>query len=158
MEGLLLQHVLMATLSCNLSVASLSYCNFHNDSRFASGRAAGWSTIALDQMHHLRPFAAPCQKHKSVEISQNYIAIFKENSRYIGTWLQMPVISSKTYFDACFKAQMVTFYQTRHLRLFSERPVVFPMLFDLLMHRLECRQHSWQHSLKLYSLSFRKFS
>jgi hypothetical protein len=29
----------------------------------------------------------------------------------------MPVISSKIYFDACFKAQIVAFYQTRHLRL-----------------------------------------
>jgi hypothetical protein len=31
----------------------------------------------------------------------------------------MPVISSKIYFDACFKAHIVAFYQTRRLRLFS---------------------------------------
>jgi hypothetical protein len=30
----------------------------------------------------------------------------------------MPVISSKQYFEAYFKAQIVAFYQTRHLRLF----------------------------------------
>jgi hypothetical protein len=35
------------------------------------------------------------------------------------TRLRMPVISSKTYFDACFTAHIVAFYQTRHLRLFS---------------------------------------
>jgi hypothetical protein len=33
-------------------------------------------------MHHLRPFAAPGQKNKLVEISQNYPAILIENSRY----------------------------------------------------------------------------
>jgi hypothetical protein len=27
-------------------------------------------------MHHLRPFAAPGQKNKLVEISQNYLVIF----------------------------------------------------------------------------------
>jgi hypothetical protein len=31
--------------------------------------------VALDKMHHLRPFAAPDQKNKLVEISQNYLAI-----------------------------------------------------------------------------------
>jgi hypothetical protein len=31
----------------------------------------------------------------------------------------MPVICSKNLFDACFKAQILAFYQTRHLRLFS---------------------------------------
>ena len=38
--------------------------------------------VALDQMHHLRPFAAPGQKNKLVESSQNYLAIFTENSKY----------------------------------------------------------------------------
>ena len=33
------------------------------------------------------------------------------------TRLRMPVISSKIYFDACFKAHIVAFYQTGHLRL-----------------------------------------
>ena len=37
--------------------------------------------VDLDQMHHLRPFAAPGQKNKLVEISQNYLAIFSKNSR-----------------------------------------------------------------------------
>ena len=36
--------------------------------------------VALDKMHHLRPFVAPGQKHKLVEISQNFLAIFNENS------------------------------------------------------------------------------
>jgi hypothetical protein len=35
--------------------------------------------IALDQMHHLRLFAAQGQKNKLVEISQNYFVIFIEN-------------------------------------------------------------------------------
>jgi hypothetical protein len=34
-------------------------------------------------MHHLRPIAAPGQKNKLVEIFQNYLAIFSENSRYL---------------------------------------------------------------------------
>jgi hypothetical protein len=34
---------------------------------------------ALDQTHHLRPIAAPGQKHKLVEITQNYLVIFNEN-------------------------------------------------------------------------------
>ena len=34
-------------------------------------------------MHHLHPFAAPGQKYKLVEIFQNYLAIFNENSRYL---------------------------------------------------------------------------
>jgi hypothetical protein len=38
--------------------------------------------VALDQMHHLRPFAAPGQKHKLVEISQNYPVIFSENREH----------------------------------------------------------------------------
>jgi hypothetical protein len=39
--------------------------------------------VALDQMYHLRPFAAPSQKYKLVEIFQNYLAIFTKNSRYL---------------------------------------------------------------------------
>ena len=39
--------------------------------------------VGLDQMHHLRPFAAPGQKNKLVEISQNYFVIFTENSEYL---------------------------------------------------------------------------
>ena len=31
--------------------------------------------VALDQMHHLRPFAAPGQKNKLIEISEKYIVI-----------------------------------------------------------------------------------
>jgi hypothetical protein len=31
----------------------------------------------------------------------------------------MPVLSSKIYVDAGYKAHIVAFYQTRHLRLFS---------------------------------------
>jgi hypothetical protein len=34
-------------------------------------------------MHHLRPFAAAGQKNKLVEMYQNYIVIFTENSRYL---------------------------------------------------------------------------
>jgi hypothetical protein len=37
--------------------------------------------VALGKMHHLRPFAAPGKNNKLVEISQNYLAIFNENSR-----------------------------------------------------------------------------
>jgi hypothetical protein len=77
---------------------------------------------SLDQMHHLRPFAATSQNNKLlivVEISQNHLGIFTENREH-------PTSNAcnflKRYFDACFKAQMVAFYQTRHLRLFS-RPV-----------------------------------
>jgi hypothetical protein len=67
-------------------------------------------------MHHLRRFAAPGQKNKLVEISQNYFVIFNENREH-------PTSNAcnflKIYFDACFKAHIVPFYQTRHLRLFS---------------------------------------
>jgi hypothetical protein len=38
--------------------------------------------VALDQMHHLHPFAAQGQKHKLVEISQNYFVIFSENREH----------------------------------------------------------------------------
>jgi hypothetical protein len=33
-------------------------------------------------MHHLRPFAAPGQKNKLVEISQNYFVILTENREH----------------------------------------------------------------------------
>jgi hypothetical protein len=66
-------------------------------------------------MHHLRPFVAPGQKKFLVEISQNYLAIFSENSRYLTS---NACNFLKKYFDACFKAHNVAFYQTRHLRLF----------------------------------------
>ena len=36
-----------------------------------------------------------------------------------GTWLRMPVISSKIYFDAGFLVQIVALGQTRHLPSFS---------------------------------------
>ena len=39
--------------------------------------------VALGKMHHLRPFAAPGKKNKLVEISQNYLVIFTENSGYL---------------------------------------------------------------------------
>jgi hypothetical protein len=39
--------------------------------------------VALGKMHHLRPFAAPGQKNKLVEIYQNYLVIFSENSGYL---------------------------------------------------------------------------
>jgi hypothetical protein len=39
--------------------------------------------LALDQMHHLRPFTAPGQKKKVVEISQNYLVIFSENREHL---------------------------------------------------------------------------
>jgi hypothetical protein len=61
--------------------------------------------VAIDKMHHLRPFAAPGQKNKLVEFSQNYLAIFTENSRYLTS--------------NAWKAHIVVFYQTRDLRLFS---------------------------------------
>ena len=35
--------------------------------------------VALDKMHHLRPFAAPDQNNKLIEISRNYLVIFSEN-------------------------------------------------------------------------------
>jgi hypothetical protein len=73
--------------------------------------------VAFDQMHHLRPIAAPGQKHKLVEISQNYLVIFTENREHPTS--NACNFSSKTYFDACLKAHIVAFYQTRHLRLFS---------------------------------------
>jgi hypothetical protein len=38
--------------------------------------------VALDQMHHLRSFAAPGQKNKLVEISQKYFVIFNENREH----------------------------------------------------------------------------
>jgi hypothetical protein len=38
--------------------------------------------VALDQTHHLRPFAAPGQKNKLVEISRNYLDIFNENREH----------------------------------------------------------------------------
>jgi hypothetical protein len=72
--------------------------------------------VALNQMHHLHPFAAPGQKNKLVEISQNYLVIFTENREH-------PTSNAynfrKTYFDACLTTHFVAFYQTRHLRLFS---------------------------------------
>jgi hypothetical protein len=36
----------------------------------------------------------------------------------------MPVIFSKKYFDACFKAHIVALDQTRHLRLFSGSGII----------------------------------
>jgi hypothetical protein len=35
--------------------------------------------VALDQMHHLSPFATPGKNDKLIEISQNYLVIFNEN-------------------------------------------------------------------------------
>jgi hypothetical protein len=67
-------------------------------------------------MHHLRLFAAPGQKNKLVEISQNYLVIFTKNSRYL-TLNACNFL--KKYFDACFLVQIVAFYQTRHLHPFS---------------------------------------
>jgi hypothetical protein len=72
--------------------------------------------VALGKMHHLRPFAAPGKNNELVEISQNYLASFTENRRYLTSNACNFI---KKYFDACFKAQIVAFYQTRHLRLFS---------------------------------------
>jgi hypothetical protein len=66
------------------------------------------------------PFAPICSttsKNKLVDISQNYLVIF--SVKIESTRLRMHVLSSKTYFDACFKAHIVAFYQTRHLHLFS---------------------------------------
>jgi hypothetical protein len=71
--------------------------------------------VALGKMHQLRSFSAPGKKNKLVGISQNYLAIFFENSRYLTS---NACNFLKKYFDACFKAHIVVFYQTRHLRLF----------------------------------------
>jgi hypothetical protein len=38
--------------------------------------------VALDQMHHVRPFAAPGQNNKLVKISQNYLIVFNENREH----------------------------------------------------------------------------
>jgi hypothetical protein len=58
--------------------------------------------VALDQTHHLRPFAAPGQKNKLVGISQNYLVIFSEN-------IEHPTSNAcdflKTYFDALHACQ-----------------------------------------------------
>jgi hypothetical protein len=72
--------------------------------------------VALGKMHHLHTFTTPGKKKKLVEISQNYLAIFNENSGYLTS---NACIFLKKYFDACFKAHIVEFNQTRHLRLFS---------------------------------------
>ena len=71
--------------------------------------------VALDKMHHLRPFVAPGQKNKLIEISRNYLAIFNENSRYLTS---NACNLLEIYVYACVKAHIVVFYQTRHLRLF----------------------------------------
>ena len=72
--------------------------------------------VALDQMHHLHPFAAAGQKYKLVEIFQNYLAIFTENSRYLTS---NACNFLKKIFDAGFLVQIVALGQTRHLHPFS---------------------------------------
>jgi hypothetical protein len=47
------------------------------------------------------------------------LVIFTENSRYLTSNACKNSNFLKKYFDACFKAQIVAFDQTRHLRLFS---------------------------------------
>jgi hypothetical protein len=56
------------------------------------------------------------KKNQLVEISQNYPAIFDENSMYLTS---NACNFLKIYFYACFKAHSVALHQTRHLRRFS---------------------------------------
>ena len=72
--------------------------------------------VALDQLHYLRPIAAPGQKNKLVETFQNYLVIFNENSRYLTS---NACNFLKKIFDAGFLVQIVALGQTRHLHPFS---------------------------------------
>jgi hypothetical protein len=67
-------------------------------------------------MHHLRPFAAPGQKHKLVEIYQNCLVIFNENSGHLTS---NACNFLKKNFDACFLVHIIALDQTRHLHPFS---------------------------------------